>query len=555
MSAFRLSTRGKWAWTADQASGAPDSAADPLHGVSDPDSYWNRTNAAEAMPGVLTPLGWTVWGSAGERSARRAFHLIGALPARATAVPSKAEDRFLNVFFGRAAIRVDFMTRIGDVMPGTSGEAVAMQVLGHVPDDFQSHPTRRRWPLVAVRFPITFARVPRATLRGRADSAAWWRREVNRTPQLSLTEARGQFGSALGRFENALTLHSATVFACVQPVYDQLSRLAATVGADSSALMSGLGSHDETGMVRDLWAMSRGGLELDGFLERHGYHGPFEGEISSRVWREDAQPVSELLEGYRSAPADADPLIREAVLADERQRAEANLLAALPRARRAYARMLLRLAATRLPLRGQNKTSFLQALDVMRASARHLGAHLADDHALEDPDDVFYLTAAEVVGEHRHPSPDAIAERRDRRRHYLTLRLPDVFQGLPEPFTKDVNSAVDARPSLLTGVGASPGVVEGTVVVVSDPATVDFSTGDILVAQTTDPSWASCMFLAKALVVDIGGLLSHAAVIARELGVPCVMGTGNGTLALRTGDLCRVDGSSGTVEVLERARG
>ena len=77
--------------------------------------------------------------------------------------------------------------------------------------------------------------------------------------------------------------------------------------------------------------------------------------------------------------------------------------------------------------------------------------------------------------------------------------------------------------------------------------------GDILVAHTTDPGLGAVMFLASALVVDIGGLLSHAAVVARESGIPCVMNTGNGTRVLRTGDRCRVDGAAGTVEILERA--
>ena len=76
--------------------------------------------------------------------------------------------------------------------------------------------------------------------------------------------------------------------------------------------------------------------------------------------------------------------------------------------------------------------------------------------------------------------------------------------------------------------------------------------GEILVAHTTDPSWASVLFLSAALVTDIGGLLSHAAVVARELGVPCVVGTKVGTSLLRTGDRCRVDGTSGQIEILER---
>lgn len=87
----------------------------------------------------------------------------------------------------------------------------------------------------------------------------------------------------------------------------------------------------------------------------------------------------------------------------------------------------------------------------------------------------------------------------------------------------------------------------------TDPALAEMEPGDILVAHTTDPSWASLMFMAHALVVDIGGQLSHAAVVARELGIPCVMNTLDGTRLLRNGDRLRVDGGAGTVEIVGRA--
>jgi len=86
--------------------------------------------------------------------------------------------------------------------------------------------------------------------------------------------------------------------------------------------------------------------------------------------------------------------------------------------------------------------------------------------------------------------------------------------------------------------------------VVLDPASTEVRTGDIVVAPTTDPSWCSVMFVSSALVVDIGGALSHAAVVARELGIPCVVNTRTGTQQLQTGDRVRVDGDSGTVELI-----
>jgi pyruvate, water dikinase len=84
------------------------------------------------------------------------------------------------------------------------------------------------------------------------------------------------------------------------------------------------------------------------------------------------------------------------------------------------------------------------------------------------------------------------------------------------------------------------------------PPDASWDAGDILIAHTTDPSWVSLMFLASGLVVDIGGMMSHAAVVARELGIPCVMNTGRGTTALHTGDMIRIDGAAGTVEILQR---
>ena len=87
---------------------------------------------------------------------------------------------------------------------------------------------------------------------------------------------------------------------------------------------------------------------------------------------------------------------------------------------------------------------------------------------------------------------------------------------------------------------------------VTDPSFAEVQPGEVLVAATTDPSWASIMFVSAAVVVDIGGTLSPAAVVARELGIPCVVNSGNATQALRNGDVVRVDGRTGTVEVLQR---
>ena len=536
---------------------------DPVHGRSAPDAYWSTANLAEAMPGVLTPLGWSVWGPASELGARAAFYAMGAVPAAERFIPAQPEDRFINVFYGRPAARVEYLASIGDRMPGTSAEAIASQLLGSVPPGFVSRPTRRRYPLVAARLPKTFATMPAVVRRARRDTDAWWRTELARTAALDADAARTQLRTAIEHFERNVAIQGTALIACIQGVYDQLSRLAATAGVDSAALMSGQGSHEETAVVADLWALSRDRLDLAGFLARHGYHGPGEGEISGRVWREDAAPVTALLDGYRAMNDDADPAGSEVARADERRRLESSVIAALPATRRPGARAVLRLARTYLPLRGVGKVAFLQSLDVARAAARRLGVHLGAGGVLQDAEDVFFLTAPELLDGLPADPAALVAERRARHEHYSGLRIPGMFRGDPEPEAVPATAGgTSASPGaaedgmvVVAGTGASPGIVEGRVLVVTDPTSAEVEPGDILVAHTTDPSWASLMFLCQALVVDIGGLLSHAAVVARELGIPCVMGTQHGTRTLRTGDICRVDGATGTVEVLERVTG
>ena len=100
------------------------------------------------------------------------------------------------------------------------------------------------------------------------------------------------------------------------------------------------------------------------------------------------------------------------------------------------------------------------------------------------------------------------------------------------------------------GLGASPGVVEGVVRVVHEPGDSELLPGEILVCRTTDPSWSAYFMLAAGVVIDIGGPLSHGAIVARELGIPCVINTGDGTRRLATGDRVRVDGGAGRVERL-----
>jgi phosphohistidine swiveling domain-containing protein len=250
-----------------------------------------------------------------------------------------------------------------------------------------------------------------------------------------------------------------------------------------------------------------------------------------------------------------DPRAIERLRALERARADRELFGSLGAPRREAARAVAKLAARFIPLRGTGKAAFLQCVDVARAAAMVIGEELADAGSIERPADAFMLTVPELLA----PAPPAdagelAAARRAIHDEYRGLDIPDLFTGAPQPFAIDRDPADGERAELVTGAAVSPGVVEGVARVVLD-ADVDepIEPGEILVCRTTDPSWASTMMLAAALVIDIGGPISHGAIVARELGIPCVIGTRNGTAVIRTGDTLVVDGGRGEVQIRTRA--
>ena len=419
----------------------------PIHSLSDPASHWSTTNTGEAMPGVLTPLGWSVWGPSGERATRQAFYLVGALVKAETEEPVPPEERFLNIFYGRAAARVDFLARIGDVMPGTSGAAVATKLLGYVPPDLVSRPTRSRWPAVAARFPVTFPRMPRATIAARKDTEPWWRQELARTPHLSLAEARQQFAAARGRFERNLTLQTITVVAGIRPKYDQLSRLATRAGMDGTALMSGQGAHDETATVEDLWLVSPGrtrsrrlprAARLPRAVRGRDFRDASGGRTPTRCVNSSTDTGAWPTRRPQGGPKCCGPSSGDAPKQTRSPRSPAPgrhrpawCCGWPPNGCRCAGRRQDRLPA------GPRRAAGLRPPH--RRPPRRRGC------AGRPRGFVAQLTVPEIVAAAGHPAADVIVERKERHREYQDLRVPDVLQGLPEPISRG------RRPALRAG--------------------------------------------------------------------------------------------------------
>ena len=532
-----------------------DVAADGLlHTESRPGVFWSTANVGEALPGVVTPLGWSVWGPSIELGIRDAVRCTGALPASEVAVPSDTNERCVTIFYGRGALSVSFLCKMGDRLPGTSGTAIAEQLLGEVPPDIVSKRSFERLGGVLRNMPLNVAMIRRQVIRETAEMPEWWASRLAKVDGLDLPQAARMLDEARRKHTEMTKVQARGVFLGVQSMFDQVQLLVSKSGLDSTsanALMAGQGSHAEGEVIADLWELGREQLSLQTFIGRHGYHGPREGELSSLMWREDPTPVTQLAAQYADRPESDHPARLAEQRRVEREAAERKLIGLMPAYMRPPTKLVLTMAAARIPLRGVAKEALQRAFDIVRASARRIGVLLTEQGVIDDPEDVFYFTADELIAGVPSNARSLVHERRELRAALQKLDIPQHWGGTPVPF--EIESIAQSDAETVTGIAASGGVVEGTVRLVHDPVFTEVEPGEIIVCPTTDPSWASVLFLSAALIVDIGGPLSHAAVVSRELGIPCVIGTVDGTATLRTGDHVRVDGDKGEVHVLKRA--
>jgi phosphoenolpyruvate synthase/pyruvate phosphate dikinase len=176
---------------------------------------------------------------------------------------------------------------------------------------------------------------------------------------------------------------------------------------------------------------------------------------------------------------------------------------------------------------------------------------LVQAEVLREKEDVYYLTFGEFHDVVRTSQVDdhLISQRKDAFRSYQALTPPRVFTSEGEVVVGKYRG-VDAPPGALVGLAVSAGTVEGRARVILDMAAADLGPGDILVTTYTDPSWTPVFVAITGLVTEVGGLMSHGAVIAREYGLPAVVGVENATRLIEDGQRLRINGSDGYVEIM-----
>lgn len=526
------------------------------------DFLWSNTNIGEALSGVYTPLAWSVFKA----------NLQGSAP-----VYYPGHISFGNIA-GRAYINfgeyASIYMKMG--MKRQSALGFVEHVSGHVPDDIEiprcsltlidaffalfSY-TARYYGLIFIemisrtRFLHNLVEQNREALRliNIATSA----------PGLSRIY-RMMVGNIVkgSKFYTVIFTNQALLLNYVQA---WLKKIAGE--EDTTILLSGISNHkdqlESLGPMVDIARVNRGEMEREEYISCYGYRGVHEGDIASPKPIEDPDWLERQLETYAAEAVAAEAMVKQQL--ETHRQARQRLIKQFPLRGRLYLR-LVELFNGYSRLREQYRARITEGVYILRLWALKAGELLGLG------EDVFMLTLDELLAllEGKEClAIDTIPGRRETYERYNSYPpYPAYIRGRfdPELWIKDPRRRSDrfgidspvhlgASDKVLFGRPGAAGIVEGTVRVLNSiEESNELQNGEILVSVITNIGWTPIFPRAAAVITDVGSSLSHAAIVARELGLPAVVGCGNATMVLKTDDRVRVDGIRGMVEILDGVR-
>jgi len=529
------------------------------------DYLWSNANLTEAVPDVMTPLTCSVW---------QIFHTETAFVSGEHPSPGNICGRpYANV-----SLAVALYQALGKDTRGALQEVEG--TIGRIPDGVEIPPApMSRLSFLLGFLPAISARLKKAKAISKempdfiASTPEWCRRMRQRIQQArTRADLAALWREALEPYyyQTCWMLRvSAKMSVDFSPkVHRELAELVGE--ADANALLlhlgrdsdfsSGLGFLASLGPVVGVARVARGEMSRAEYLERYGHRGPHEMELSFPRPAEDPAWLDQQLAEFARSPVDVDALL---------QKRRAGFDAAWQRFQDRHPGKVksiqrrLEQAAEAARTREAVRSEVTRVVGVIRALALRAG----DLTGLGDG--VFFLTLDELLGvlSGDDSATTYVPARRETHERYSALPpYPGLINGRFDPFqwAADPNRRSDlfdshaavTRPDsdTITGFAGASGRIEGLVRRLdSAEEGGQLQPGEILVTTTTNVGWTPLFPRAAAIVTDVGAPLSHAAIVARELGIPAVVGCGNATMRLHTGDRVCVDGGQGVVEILGSA--
>ncbi len=563
---------------------------------------YTRGNADEVGPEPFTPLNWTLtWEQGVVPGTADAWIALGTFtPDEFLWTQPETYGSWGGYFFNQVSVGRVFGYR----MPGASPDAIDISFFGQNPvvppyvadprDDSEEASAKLAESMGAI-LGGSHAALTAAYLAGCAE------RRASRPDLASVSDAElVEYGRTSARWQRYGWDNYAQVVigAAVGPSIVQ--GIADAVGKPELAIriFAALGDVASAGLPERVWDLSRlvrNSPELtaafdegvDGLgarlvvepaaaefnaafidlLEEFGHRGVNEWEISAETWLIEPTLAYQMIDRVRRQDDDSAPSLRAAESAVVREAAVAELTAAVAGDESSAGMLAAGIAAGQTAYRAREagKNATVMLMQEPKLAFRELGRRMHQRGVVTDPMHVFQLLERELDAFLADPASftDLLAERHEQWLELAELEPPYVVQhGVPIPpistWPKRRRGAGDtagaAAGTELTGIPGSPGTVTARTRVVLDLAAADsLEPGEILVCTTTDPSWVPLFMISSAVVCEIGAQASHAVIVSRELGVPCVVSLRDASSLLPTGTLVELDGSTGTVRVVESA--
>jgi phosphohistidine swiveling domain-containing protein len=530
-------------------------------------AFYTRANAGEVLPHPCSPLGWTLVFEPGV-----VLGWYDCLLRIGTCDADEMEPwEVVGVFGGYLYINAALARLFGVRAPGLTVELVDLTYFGDHPDvpPYVAAPWHER-PAATERLGAWMSRVLGATdlpeLRDdQAEAAAVRaaRPDLRSVPDEVLVErARSLQGVVRRMFDRHLEMTAATSIGA-----GVLGAIARALGDPAIALqlITSVGDVDSTLPSHAMWALSR--LEPAGedhrrgvaeLVERFGSRGPDEWDIRSPTWETNPELVGVLVEVMRKVGDDDEPATRNLANAATRAAVADRVRDALAGDAETTAQFEAALRSSQLYMAGRerSKTTIIKVVHEVRMAMWELAAR----HGFT-PSEVCMLLADELDAFIADPE-ELRARLTGRQEQFLglfELEPPFIVDGVVPPLTAwrrrdehDADTPGGVSPGdVLHGVPGCPGTATGTARVILDPADpLALEPGEILVAPITDPAWTPLFVPAAAVIVEVGAQVSHAVIVSRELGIPCVVSVQHATRRIANGTKLSVDGTTGTITVL-----